>query len=737
MLRVMLLLGLLLGVMSCSLDTEDPAPSAQPDEPDLPEPPSGEEGGGDNTDPPHGMGARERLPGLNFPLDGDTAQRLRAVEAFPNLPRFSELVYLAHDGTSNRLYAVEKQGVIRYFVNKSNVTVSDVWLDIRDRVRNSGEMGLLGLAFDPLFASNGLFYVHYNHKDDGRSVVARYRAKPGDLMAEAASAEEILSLSQPFSNHNGGSIEFGRDGYLYIALGDGGSGDDPNNYGLNKSVWWGKILRIAPNRDRPGYTVPNDNPWVGANDGSKPEIWAYGLRNPWRMSFDRQTGALWVGDVGQNVWEEVNIVTEGGNYGWKTCEGLHARGSRRQLCTEVASETLLPIVEHSHDEGWRSLTGGYVYRGSRLPNLFGQYLYGDYESGEVWALRHQDGRLVDTQKVASIPGNLSSFAQDGEGEVFALAIQGTIYRFEQNTASAEFPRTLSATGLFADVAQLHLVAGVIPYEVNAPLWSDGARKRRWIALPNETQISVKPDGRWEFPVGTVLIKHFDAPVDAVPRYVPLETRVLLKQNNQWAAYTYAWNAQQTDADLVTTGRDITLSMYLDGAQQDRHYRLPGSGECMSCHNSASSHVLGVRVEQLDRDYAYTQVMDNQLRAWSHIGLFHGNVTKHQPLVELSSDSASLDARVRSYLDVNCAICHQPAAIDAVGLDLRYATSLADTGLLRSAERSAGDIVIKGQPEQSVLWQRAASDNSAIRMPRGSRHADPQFIAALRQWIVQL
>ena len=350
---------------------------------------------------------------------------VRAEVVFPGVS-FDRMVYLTHpEGMPERLYLVLQPGRIMAFDNVPNPSTPQTFLDIRDRVSDRGnEEGLLGLAFDPDYGNNGYFYVYYSAASPRRSVIARYHAPPGSDRVDPSTEKIIMEIGQPFSNHNGGQVTFGPDGYLYVGLGDGGSGGDPRGHGQNLRTLLGTILRIDVSAlDETGsYTVPPDNPFVGVQ-GARPEIWAYGLRNPWRFSFDRETGDLWTGDVGQNKLEEIDIIKPGANYGWNIMEGTSC--FRNPGCGSDELEP--PVAEYGRDGGC-SVTGGYVYRGSRLPSLVGAYLYGDFCTGNIWALRYDGGQVTEQARIAATDLQISSFAEGPDGEVYILSFTGEIAR---------------------------------------------------------------------------------------------------------------------------------------------------------------------------------------------------------------------------------------------------------------------------------------------------------------------
>ena len=346
--------------------------------------------------------------------------------AFPSLS-FDEPVALAFpDDGANVGFVVEKRGRVFALIADDD---AELFLDIRDRVRDRGnEEGLLSLAFDPDFASNRHFYVYYTASDPRRSVISRFTALPDDpTRADHDSEKLILEVEQPYSNHNGGQILFGPDGFLYVGLGDGGSAGDPKINGQNLGTLLGAMLRLDVSAlDSTGaYAIPPDNPFVGV-EGARPEIWAYGLRNPWRFTFDRETGDLWAADVGQNAFEEIDLIRPGLNYGWSVMEGEECFSRSRHPCDTGGLEP--PIAVYGRDGGC-SVTGGYVYRGSRLPALYGAYAYADFCSGKIWALRYDGQRVTESLRIADTQLNISSFAEDPNGELYILDLDGGIYAF--------------------------------------------------------------------------------------------------------------------------------------------------------------------------------------------------------------------------------------------------------------------------------------------------------------------
>ncbi len=373
---------------------------------------------------------------LSFPLAGCESTdgggddvpvvRVQMERAFPMLSfRRPVDMQIAPDG-SNRIYVVEQAGTIVSFENRQNVQETSLFMNITSRVsRQDNEEGLLGLAFHPDYARNGHVFVYYSAANPRRSVLARFTASDG--VVDPSSQEILLEVPQPYGNHNAGQLQFGPDGYLYVALGDGGLGGDPEENGQNLRTYLGTLLRIdvdGTSGERP-YAIPADNPYAGNDEGYLEEIYAYGLRNPWRFSFDRDTGWLWLADVGQERFEEVNIIERGGNYGWDAKEADWCF-EPMQDCDEDGLAD--PIWTYAHNQG-RSITGGYVYHGELVPGLKGRYVYGDYVSGRIWALSY-DGARASNQLLVESDIDVSTFGQDQNGEVYAFSLSGQVWRMK-------------------------------------------------------------------------------------------------------------------------------------------------------------------------------------------------------------------------------------------------------------------------------------------------------------------
>lgn len=658
--------------------------------------------------------------------------------AYPRL-RFDRPVFLtgAGDG-SGRVFVVEQAGVIRVFDGADDdVASTSVFLDISDQVsRRGNEEGLLGLAFDPEFAENGTFFVHYSSStNDKHGTVSSFKAAtPGANEASPDSETVLLEVPQPYRNHNGGMIAFGPDGHLYVSLGDGGAANDPHENGQDLSTLLGTILRIDVTAE--SYSVPSDNPFVDV-EGARPEIWAFGLRNAWRFGFDRDTGDLWAGDVGQNETEEVSLIVRGGNYGWNTFEA-EKRFSKGDL---GARKHIGPVATYGRGMGI-SITGGTVYRGERYPALQGSYFYGDYFSGNLWRLQEGESGGYESELVRRTGRAIASFGEDDAGELFITSFDGALYRIvsserTENTYD-DWAEKLSGAGIYESTREKRLAEGVVPYEVNAPFWSDGAEKRRFLSVPSGESMTYAAEGAWGVPVGTTFVKEFLAQDGRRKRH--LETRLTRRTEDGWEAATYIWDRRGRDATLAVGGQQFEIYAGRAGVLS---WHGPSASECASCHVEATGFPLGIRTAQLNSG----EGEDGQLQSLARLGLVtlpDGFDPASAPsLVDPHDESASLDDRARAWLDVNCAMCHQPGGPGNATIDLRSSTALADTNILDVApEQGSFDvedarIVAPGAPKRSVLLHRITTLGDG-RMPNiGSNAVDQKGVDLIERWIESL
>lgn len=674
-------------------------------------------------------------------------------------------------------------------------------------------LDLDGVAYDvtfhPDFARNGYVYVGWNGPSSApseakRTKVTRYTLDPKPPYRFDPSSAKLI-IEWPSDGHNGGAVAFGRDGTLYVTSGDGTSDSDRNVVGQDLTRLTSKVLRLDvdhPDPDR-AYSVPKDNPFVGRKD-VRPETWAYGLRNPWRIAVDEKTGHVWVGQNGQDLWEQAYLVRKGGNYGWSVTEGSHPFYPDRKAGPTPIVE---PTVEHPHSE-FRSLTGGLVYYGTKFPELRGAYLYGDYSTGQLWGIRHDGYKVLWHRQLASTRLQITGFGLDSHGEVLIAdhrgQDQGGFYTLEptpKGLPPSTFPTRLSDSGLFRSVKGHVVEPGVIPYSVNSPLWSDGAYKERYIALPGaDSHIDFTRSRGWGFPDRTVLVKSFALEAEegnpSSRRWV--ETRFLTNQQGEWFGYSYAWNDEQTDAVLVGAkgmDRDFAVRVprspvYPDGVRkQTWHY--PSRSECMVCHSRAANFVLGPSALQMNRVHDYGTVRDNQLRTLEHLGVLRvdwadeakaawrdelkaqgksdreadeylAKQTATRPQREAAPSSllafapakyprladpydpkADLAARARSYLHANCAQCHVEAGGGNAQMELELTTPLDKARILdvRPLHNTFGlpdaRLIAPGSPERSVLLYRMSNRGEGHMPPLATSVVDRDAVRVLHDWIRQL
>jgi uncharacterized repeat protein (TIGR03806 family) len=644
------------------------------------------------------------LADFNLPTEPVAGGELGLERRYPALS-FPSALFISPVPGEPSLVVVRQSGTLEAFEDDNASSEAKVVLDLSERILFAGEQGLLGLAFDPDFVSNRFLYVHYSMNNPRRSVIARFSWEPGSDEVDPDSEKIILEVEQPFANHNGGMLAFGPDDMLYIALGDGGSGGDPQNNAQNTQNLLGTILRIDIHPAEPGlpYSIPLDNPFT-QNPTILDEIWAFGLRNPFRFSFDRETGKLWLGDVGQRTLEEIDIATGGENFGWRVYEGTMPFDDSENSLPD--SSFTPPIYEYGRDQGV-AIIGGYVYRGNDIAALAGRYVYTDFGSGNIWALTYDGGKVVGNELIARAESP-TSLGEDANGELIVVSRQGELYGFTES-GGGNAPDLLSETGLFTDLRNLVVASGLIEYTVNHAFWSDNALKRRWIAVPEAEVIDFEDTEAWNFPVGTITVKHFEMlTIEGNPASaVRLETRVMTRLREGWEAFTYRWNAQGTDATLLSGRQTQILQIQTAaGEQVEQVYSYPSRTDCFRCHTAAADRVLGLNTRQINTEFDYGDVIDNQLRSWNHIGLFRqdiGDDQQYPAYPGIDDATASPDERARTYLDVNCAQCHQPGGTTPVDIDLRFDTPIEQMGIINEVPLAGSlgiedaRIVLPGQP----------------------------------------
>ncbi len=634
---------------------------------------------------------------------------------------------------------------------------------------------IYGVAFHPNFETNGLMYVGCNGRSEALDTtctrVLRYhvsRTAPYECEIDS----KALMIEWPSNGHNGGDLVFGHDGMLYVSAGDGTSDSDAKHAGQDLTTLTGSMLRIDV--DRPSeeklYSVPDDNPFLQLPD-ARAEIWAYGLRNPWRISLDARTGDLWAGINGQDQWETAQVVRRGENYGWSITEGSHPfQPNRKRGPTPIVP----PTLEHPHSEA-RSLTGGHVYYGEKFPALRGHYIYGDYSTGMVWAAKYEEGEVRSHFVVARSSLQISGFGIDHDGELLIADYGSGLYRLELNasTQATNFPRRLSETGIFQSTAEHKLHPGMIAYAVNSPLWSDGAAKERFIGLPGDSKIGFKANGSWDFPDGTVLVKTFSLPLAQTTSALKqgrIETRLMVRQDGQWFGYSYAWNAEQTDAMLVESAgkHDEFILAGNNGTQSKQAWYFPSRSDCMVCHSRAANFVLGLSVLQMNRNVSHGNQEVSQLAYLQRLGVFELAVSANKAssgqatratenhefelpaavaqmprLPDPTDESSPLELRARAYLHANCAHCHINAGGGNSQIDLAFGTTLDKTKLVD--ERPLHDhfgieearLLAPGHPQRSLLLKRLEVRGRGQMPPLASSMIDPHGVQLLREWIATM
>ncbi len=636
------------------------APAAQPSASPVASPKAGP------SEPPYGID--KRVPWTHSHVVGspNPPPPYQVKRAFPKLtfnqplcvitePGSGDLLVTSHDG------GYEGPGHVVRLKNQADADKTEPFLNINRIV--------YGFAFHPNYAKNHYLYVGSNGPDGGKDKKDRvsrftveskppYRCDP---------KSELVILEWESDGHNGGDVGFGPDGFLYVTSGDGTSDSDGNLRGQDLTHLTAKVLRVDVDHPADGkpYSVPKDNPFVDRKNVC-PETWAYGLRNPWRMTFDRKTGRLWVGQNGQDLWEQVYVIHKGDNCGWSVNEGSHPFQPDR---AQGPDPIVMPAVDHHHYV-FRALTGGVVYYGKKYPDLDGAYIYGDYSTGAIWAARHDGTKTLSDVPLADSRLQIVGFGIDPDGELLIVDHMPAVCIMLEPTPKEQprppFPTKLSETGLFTSVKGHQVDPGLIPYDVNAPLWSDGATKERFIALPGDGQIEFTTSRGWNFPEEAVLVKTFSLEItegNASTRR-RIETRLLTKQNGQWQGYSYLWNDAQTDADLVpAAGIDRVYDVRdadKPGASRKQTWHYPSRAECMVCHSRAANWVLGLTTMQMNKVHDYGGVRDEQLRTLEHIGVF--KVSWLEQIEELKRRGGGWLDRGRVLSDVGAAMITLPRSV---------------------------------------------------------------------------
>ena len=652
--------------------------------------------------------------------------------AFPGIGLHEALEMVPVPG-AQRFIAVEKGGKIWSFKDTPEVRQQDLLIDLKPD--HPQLWYAYGIAFHPKWKENGHVFLCYAYADkvpDGTKL-SRFKLSQQEPPVLDPKSETVL-LTWRSGGHNGASLQFGPDGMLYISTGDSEvpSPPDPLNTGQDLSDLLSSILRIDVDHAENGkaYAIPKDNPFLKTAN-AMPEIWAFGFRNPWKMSFDAN-GRLWCGDVGWEQWEMIHLVQRGGNHGWSAYE------ASQPIKPETArpEPIIPPVAAHPHTEA-ASITGGYVYHGSRFPELKDAYIYGDYETGKIWALWHDGKQVTRREEIADTPHKIVTFGQSPDGEIYWMNWEKDthIYRLARNPAvgrPSQFPRKLSETGLFQDTAAQTPAAGVLPFEIAEPMWQEGASASRFIALPEGRRIKTtmggdpaKPDFKIEWPIDSVLARTITWPATQQR----IETQILHYDGDSWNGYSYRWNEKGTDAELVAAdGEEFTV--------QKQPWRIHGRAECARCHNNWSGFAVGFQPDQLVS-------LDGHKPA-DAAGLFDGpylDRLKHH-LVSSQDAGADLESRARSWLHANCAHCHRRHGGGSVPLMVNDDLPTPET-MMWNEKPTRGDLALTdarvispGKPEQSVLMARIARSGNGHMPMIGAREVDPRGFQLLWDWIAQ-
>lgn len=727
--------------------------------------------GGNNVDTLTGPAVISPLPGLYQRPANTTCVApdrptnnagYRLEQVFAGLGILQEPLWMGQPpGDSSRWFVAQRLGRIFSFENTPGVDATITVLDL-DLAGAVNEGGVLGFAFAPDWATSRQAYVSYTRNVTGipgvvlQSVISRFGSADGGMTLDPTTEQEILVINHPYDNHNGGGIAFGPDGYLYLGMGDGGSTGDPDNNGQTITNLLGTFIRIDVSGGGTGYSIPEDNPFEGNmlctnGSGSEPcpEIFAWGLRNPFRWSFDRATGDLWAGDVGNLLREEVSLIELGGNYGWVVKEGFICLDPNDNLgilpdCDDAGM--IDPVVDYNSgsdigDLG-RTVIGGYVYRGTALTDLIGSYVFGDAYSSNIWTL--EDDGNGNVSIVDLIPNTglfISSFAESLDGELFVVNLGGSLWQLvEDNSGGTNtIPGLLSDTGCVDAADPTQPASGLIPFEPAAPFWSDGAAKPRWLAIPDGTSITVNGDDDLLFPEGSVLVKNFERGGKLI------ETRLLMHHasGGGWAGYSYRWNDAETEATRVIGGAVLPAPTGGDD------WVYPSESQCLQCHTAAANRVLGPEIAQLNSSiiYPHTGRTANQLATLDAINMLSPPLADEPANLSAFPDpfgTAPLEERARAYLHTNCSGCHRPGTPLQATMDLRYDTPLADTNACNADPITGGDLgipgarlIAPGDPDSSLVHVRMGLRDARGMPPLGSLIVDDAGAQLISDWIISL
>lgn len=716
-----------------------------------------------------------------------------AVVAFTNLLFTNSVGLTAMPGTG-QLCVWEREGRVWSFRNSPGVTEKKLVLDISNQCQGWDDSGLLGIAFHPGFATNHFMFVYYtwvkpgtvagspttrpvpNLPDTYHDRLERYTLDTNGVAIPDSVKIFVDLTNQTIWHHGGGMFFHPTNGFLYWTDGDNSVGD--NDQIINKSLYSG-VFRIdvdcrggnvshpPPRQPTRGFTanyfVPNDNPFVGQSNVLE-EFFCLGLRSPHRMTFDPPSGRIFIGDVGDSSREEIDVIEPGEsglNFQWNRCEGNLGKMEPPYIGISRG-----PLLDYPHTDG-RAVIGGYVYRGKEFTHdLGGKYIFGDNVFRTVWALDESATPKTKTLLCVMPKGTgpnsgtdytgLSSFGTDAEGEIYFCqmsSIGGRIFKLKRGgppPPTKTLPKLLSQTGIFTSLQDLQPADFLIPYNVNSPLWSDGAVKTRWFSLPTGSVIGFSANGEWTFPAGTVFVKHFALRVDETDPTVlrRLETRLLVRDTDGYVyGATYKWRPDNSDADLVTNGFTEDIVIRTAAGTRTQHWFYPGRQDCLTCHTTAAGGVLGVKTRQLNGDFKYPNgVTANQLHTLGHIGVFDTafddrKVSRYPHLVNVTNTSSPLEVRVRSYIDANCSMCHRPGSAGAF-FDARFDVPLSRQNLINGAVANqlavpGGKVVVPDDLNKSIIFHRISITGENQMPPIARNLVDTNAVTVIGKWILSL
>ena len=643
-----------------------------------------------------------------------------AEQAFTHIELHDGLEMIAVPG-AHRFAAVENTGKVFTFADKPQAASQHQLIDLKAKHEKLSHV--YGIAFHPKWRENGFVFITYTIGDklDDGTKLSRFQLTQNEPPVLDPSSELVL-LSWLCGGHNGASLQFGPDGMLYCSTGDAEvpSPPDPRNTGQGLNDLLSCILRIDVDHPQNGraYSIPPNNPFI-TTPGAMPEIWAFGFRNPWKMSFDAK-GRLWCGDVGWELWEMIHLVQRGGNHGWSAMEA--SQPIKPQI--KGPGEIIPPVAAHPHTEA-ASITGGYVYHGSRFPELRDAYIYGDYETGKIWALWHDGKQVTRREEIADTPHKIVTFGQSEDGELYWMNWEKDtrLYRLKKNPLlgrPSQFPRKLSETGLFADTTSQKPAIGVLSFEIAEPMWQDGATAQRFVALPNaksiKTIVSGKPGNlnyKVEWPADSVLAR-------TISLKKMVETQILHFDGESWNGYSYRWNDVGTEAELVGPDGEEFIA-------DKQPWRIHSRGECARCHTSWSGFTLGFQPDQL------TQIDGRKPEDVLNAAFLARRTNRLH-------EKNDLESQARAWLHANCAHCHRRHGGGSVQLMLNADLATAETMMLDEKPvrgelgLAAARVISPGKPEQSVLIARIARSGNGHMPMIGAREVDPKAFKLLWDWI---